>query len=404
MNLSRKVALGFKQETTQGTAVVPSASTDFFEADLDTIELKPVFEKLKRNIALPSLDKAADIVGKRYRTLGFETELKGSGTAGDETVAGFAPKNALLQAAGFVLTKATSQAVAAINVTAGGTGYNTVAPTVTITGGGGTGAAAKAVIAGGAIVAIFVTNPGSGYTTDPAIGFTGGGGSGATASVVRGGTLMYSLTSDPASGSFQGPGKSGTLEGYFDGLKHIMKGSLASALSMSIEAGKFPRLKMELTGEYANASDASMPSPTIVNVTPPIIESAKLGVIDWGAAVWTKLDIDLGLKLGMRDDGGSPNSLRGFIIGDREPTGSVQFEAEPVATFDPNALALATTQGVVAVRYGTVGGSLVQVVCPKGQIMEAPFVTRDIFRDYNCSLKFNYNAAAGNDSVVIIIS
>ncbi len=61
-----------------------------------------------------------------------------------------------------------------------GTGY-TSAPTVTFTGGGGTGAAATATVAGGLVTAITITNRGTGYTSAPTIGFTGGAGSGATA-------------------------------------------------------------------------------------------------------------------------------------------------------------------------------------------------------------------------------
>jgi len=401
MNLVRKIAIGVKQETTQGTAVVPASATDYIEADLDSIDLKPFFEKLQRNVALPTLDKAADAIGKRYKTLSFETELKGSGTAGDETIAGFAGKNALLQAAGFTLTKATTQAIAKIDVSNGGSGY-TSAPVVSFTGGVGSGAAAKAIVSGGAVVAVLVTNPGSGYTGDPTVVFTGGGGSSAAATVTRGGTLMYTLVSDPASANFYGPGKSVSVESFFDGHKHIMKGSLAGALAFSMESGKYTKMKFDLMGEYASITDVSMPTPTIVTVNPPVFESAKVGIIDWGGAVISKVDIDMGLKTSLRDDGQSANSIKGFIIGDRDPKGSAQFECETAATFDPNALAVAATQGVVGVRYGTVGGNLVHIVCQKGQIMEAPYVTREIFRDYNASLKFNQNA--GNDSVILIFS
>ncbi|MEK9136673.1 MAG: DUF2589 domain-containing protein [Bacteroidota bacterium] len=68
-----------------------------------------------------------------------------------------------------------------LSVTAAGTGYTT-APTVTITGGGGTGAAGTATISGGgAVTGLTLTTPGTGYTSAPTIGFTGGGGTGATA-------------------------------------------------------------------------------------------------------------------------------------------------------------------------------------------------------------------------------
>ena len=79
--------------------------------------------------------------------------------------------------------------VSTVNVTAPGTGYTTV-PAVSFTGGGGgTGAAAYAVLSGTTVDEVVVTNPGTGYTSAPSVVFTGGGGTGATATSVRGETF-----------------------------------------------------------------------------------------------------------------------------------------------------------------------------------------------------------------------
>ncbi len=73
-----------------------------------------------------------------------------------------------------------------------GLGY-TSAPSVTITGGGGTGAAAHAVLAG-AITGITITAPGSGYIVGPpAVIFTGGGGTGAAAQAIMTGDHVSSI-------------------------------------------------------------------------------------------------------------------------------------------------------------------------------------------------------------------
>lgn len=73
--------------------------------------------------------------------------------------------------------------LSAISLTSGGTGYTT-APTVALTGGGGTGAAATATVSGGVVTGFTITNPGSGYTSAPTVGLTGGAGTGAAASAV----------------------------------------------------------------------------------------------------------------------------------------------------------------------------------------------------------------------------
>lgn len=75
--------------------------------------------------------------------------------------------------------------VASVTVTAGGTLY-LAPPTVSLTGGAGTGAAATAVIQDGEVIAVQVTDGGSGYTSTPTVAFSGGDGSGATATAVRG--------------------------------------------------------------------------------------------------------------------------------------------------------------------------------------------------------------------------
>ncbi len=55
----------------------------------------------------------------------------------------------------------TNNQVTGVLITAGGTGYTT-APTVTFTGGGGTGAAGTAIISGGSVIGVQMTNAGTG--------------------------------------------------------------------------------------------------------------------------------------------------------------------------------------------------------------------------------------------------
>ena len=63
--------------------------------------------------------------------------------------------------------------VTSINLTSPGSGYRST-PTITVSGGGGTGAKASPVLQGGKIVGANITNGGSGYTSDPTITFDGG--------------------------------------------------------------------------------------------------------------------------------------------------------------------------------------------------------------------------------------
>lgn len=72
----------------------------------------------------------------------------------------------------------SSGVVERIDVIAGGTGYTT-APTVTVTGGGGSGATSyNPVVTGGAVTSVMVPTRGSGYTSEPTV-TVGGPGTGA---------------------------------------------------------------------------------------------------------------------------------------------------------------------------------------------------------------------------------
>jgi len=83
-----------------------------------------------------------------------------------------------------VITFATGTASAV--VVSGGTGYTNAANTViTFSGGGGTGAAGTAVLKGGQILEVIITNPGSGYTNAANLVVTASGGGG-TGAVLKG--------------------------------------------------------------------------------------------------------------------------------------------------------------------------------------------------------------------------
>jgi len=76
-----------------------------------------------------------------------------------------------------------------IDIVSGGSGFNTL-PTITISGGGGTGASYTPVVLDGQIIDVDFVSRGTGYTSTPTVTVTGGGGTGADLRAVL--NLAYS--------------------------------------------------------------------------------------------------------------------------------------------------------------------------------------------------------------------
>lgn len=83
----------------------------------------------------------------------------------------------------------TSGGLVKITLTSGGSGYSSQ-PSVTVSGGGGTGASAVAHMAGTLVESVQIVNAGTGYTSSPTVTISGGSGSGAAATAtVHSGTF-----------------------------------------------------------------------------------------------------------------------------------------------------------------------------------------------------------------------
>jgi hypothetical protein len=91
-----------------------------------------------------------------------------SGTAGPN---GYRLAATPVPAQAYATAQLDNRFVVGATVTSGGSGYTTI-PTVSITGGGGSGAQAVAVLSNGVVFAVNVLDAGYGYTNAPTIGVT----------------------------------------------------------------------------------------------------------------------------------------------------------------------------------------------------------------------------------------
>jgi hypothetical protein len=154
-------------------------------------------------------------------------------------------------------TLAAGGTVSRLTLTAAGAGF-TIAPAVTITGGGGSGAKASSVVGSGTTAGVVrylrLVNPGIGYTTVPTLTISGGSGTGATATtaIATTGYVRTITLTNPGSGytseptiSFTGGGGSGaaalarlTLTGSVSGVSVVNAGTgLTTAPTISFVGG-----------------------------------------------------------------------------------------------------------------------------------------------------------------------
>ncbi len=96
------------------------------------------------------------------------------------------------------LSSTITAVVSQVVMTSNGSGYTAV-PAISFTGGGGSGAAATAVLSTG-ITSITLTAGGSGYTSSPTIGFVGAGGTGASATATINASVTSIVLNNPGSG------------------------------------------------------------------------------------------------------------------------------------------------------------------------------------------------------------
>jgi hypothetical protein len=125
--------------------------------------------------------------------------------------------------------------VHAITVNSGGNYAGTPTVVITPTSTGGTGAAATAVMSGTAIARVVITNPGSGYQTDPTISFSGGTPTTQATATASLSTLQADDTSNTATGSITLPTRNATADSTVDG--QVSAGLTSTILSGVIFTG-----------------------------------------------------------------------------------------------------------------------------------------------------------------------
>lgn len=178
------------------------------------------------------------------------------------------------------------------------------------------------------------------------------------------------------------PGDQATCTVYWfeDGVVHKMIGCVGTmALSAPSGIGK---ITFSLQGMYVDPTDMELPTAILPDVTPPVVAGISLTIGSFTPVV-TTLSVSLGNTIIKRRDINNDNGIAGFLITGREVTGSVDPEADTLATFNPWASWKAGTTAAISATIGSTAGNICSISLPVCQYRNPSYGDREGIRTYD---------------------
>lgn len=160
--------------------------------------------------------------------------------------------------------------------------------------------------------------------------------------------------------------ESGTLKLEIDGILFVARGVRGTA-KFTINAQGIPYIEFEMTGLFAQPSDATLTAPTLTAFMKPQIVSSTFTptfTVNAVAMVMRTFSLDLKCKVENRFLVGKEEVL----ITQREDMIACQLETLPLADFNPFSLAAAQTAVPVNVVHGVGAGKIATLNAPAAQM------------------------------------
>ena len=377
--LSRRAAVLFEPEVTEGLDAAPSAAANavLVEQPLRITFSPNVIDTTEVN---PSLDPFDPIVGGMSATIEFDLYLKGSGVVGTVPEWGV-----MLKACGFLETPQT--AVASEALAAGGS-------TTTAVLGISAGTTAqqyrgRPIITTGTVA---MTSMIWNYTAAKTASLTDTAPSalGATTSYTIPQCFVYTPTSDNI--------PSATIWVYIDGVLYKFIGCRGTC-PLTLTSGGPARISFRFQGQLTTKTDVALPTTAVYDASRPPIWKGGSFTVNSAAAAGQTLSIDPGNNLVMPDN---PNATEGFdpaIITARNIRGSINPKELLVGTRDIMGAFRAQTKQPLQARLGTTAGNRIAVTVPSAlylnqtpgdnngyQIVDVPFHATGLDSGYSITV------------------
>lgn len=187
---------------------------------------------------------------------------------------------------------------------------------------------------------------------------------------------------------------------HLDGSLHKVLGARGDVTKV-VNALGIPVFRFAFMGLYVAPSATADPTLTLTAFQQPLFAS------DTNTPTFT-LDAFAGKLAELTINGGRTVTYRHLVgeesvqITDRQMSGQILIEAPVLGTKDFFALAKAETQVALQVVHGTTAGNIVQLDCPKVQLMQPTYQERDGIAMLAMGLNI-VPTAAGNDEMTITV-
>ena len=343
----RYVAIGL--ENPDGTL---NGSMQVIEA-LSGLSIKPNGDVKNRDVVRATMSQVGSVIGAKNWDITVPVELKGAGMDGASVKA--PALHPLLMSCGMANEAGAMIAVSGLSATPvlGAELSNTTASNVV-----GTVAHVVAGANAGEAV-IWVRN----LQNAPSVSDALSAGS-ITATVV---SVEDALVYRPESERSQH--HTAVIHTHYDGQRRIAE-RVRGDFSFDWTAGEFCKMQFTMKGLYQSPDNVPMPDASYTDIEPPIAQSAGLMLGDYPTDTGTieKLSFKLGADIVPVPDINSPNGRHSYRIKGRKPTGSVDPEAVPLASFNPFTLWENGDRAAIHATLGADPGKRISVVIPSPRV------------------------------------
>lgn len=135
---------------------------------------------------------------------------------------------------------------------------------------------------------------------------------------------------------------------------------------LTAEAGQKALIEWTFQGKYNVPEDVATPgSATFEDTKAPIVNSANLTLNSVSTLIAQSLELDAGVPVSQRDDINDSTGLKGFDLGKRTPSGSLDPESVLLATYDFWSDWVGATARELSMQIGSSEGNRIDLTLPK---------------------------------------